>query len=206
MLIPFEKLPMGKVNGIIHVGAHEAEELPGYLLSGVRKIAWIEANPGKAELLNKKISKYPEMVVGNFAAGASNGSTLFNIANNGQSSSVLPLGTHEKLHPDVYFTNQVEVEIRRIDDWMTSQKLDRHSFNFITLDIQGYEIMALKGAVKQLGFVDFIVSEISNTELYAGGAVAEQLDEFLADFGFERILTAMTPQGWGDAFYFKVSP
>jgi len=45
---------MAKVTGIIHVGGHEAEELHPYLLSGVKRILWIEANPEKSSLIQKK--------------------------------------------------------------------------------------------------------------------------------------------------------
>jgi FkbM family methyltransferase len=205
MLIPFEKLPMGKVTGVIHVGAHEAEELGGYLLSGVRRVAWIEANPEKAELVKDKVKKYRDMKIGSFAAGNKNGRIFLNVANNGQSSSVLDLGTHKHQHPQVSFTDRIEVEVKKIDDYLAEEGLDQKYFNFMNLDIQGYELMALRGAVKQLNYVDFIYSEINQDELYTGCARVEELDDFLGDFGFERILTAMTPHGWGDAFYFKVS-
>ena len=196
---------MGKVTGVIHVGAHEAEELQGYLLAGVRRVAWIEANPEKAELVKDKVRKYRDMKIGSFAAGNKNGRILLNVANNGQSSSVLDLGTHKHQHPQVYFTDRIEVEVKKIDDYLAEERLDPQHFNFMNLDIQGYELMALRGAVKQLNYVDFIYSEINQDELYTGCARVEELDDFLGDFGFERITTAMTSHGWGDAFYFKVS-
>jgi FkbM family methyltransferase len=205
MLIPFEKLPMGKVTGVIHVGAHEAEELEGYLLSGIRKVTWIEANPAKVELIKDKLKKYRDMNIGSFAAGNKNGVTYLNLANNGQSSSVLELGTHKQQHPQVSFTSRIEVKVQKIDDYIANEGLDRECYNFINLDIQGYELMALRGAVKQLEYIDFVYSEINQDEVYAGCARVEELDDFIGDFGFERILTAMTPHGWGDAFYFKVS-
>ena len=49
MLINFNDLLFlqKKVNGIIHIGAHNLEELPDYLKGNVRRIIWIEANPEK---------------------------------------------------------------------------------------------------------------------------------------------------------------
>lgn len=205
MLLPIDRLPMAKVTGIIHVGGHEAEELHPYLLSGVKRILWIEANPEKSSLIQKKISRFPEMSVGNFAAGNDNCRMQLNISNNKQSSSILDLGTHQDFHPDIFYTNKVEVDMKRIDDYISTNHINRSQYNFMNLDIQGYELMALKGATNQLSYVDFIVSEVSETELYSGGATIDDIDEFLGFFGFVRLLTSMTQHRWGDAFYFKVS-
>ena len=46
-----------KLNGILHVGAHECEELKDYeRYISIDKILWIEALPGKVELCK---SRYP---------------------------------------------------------------------------------------------------------------------------------------------------
>ena len=37
MLIPFEKMPLNSIKGIIHIGAHEAEELTDYISLGKTK-------------------------------------------------------------------------------------------------------------------------------------------------------------------------
>lgn len=194
---------MGKVSGIIHVGAHEAEELPSYLVQGVKNIIWIEANPQKIPLLRDRISNFSNMHVANFAAGAQPSLGLLNIANNGQSSSILDMDVHLDEHPDVQYVTQTSVAICRIDDWLDQSRLERSDFNFMNLDIQGYELEALKGAVKQLAYVDFIYSEVNTRHLYKGCPLIQDIDSFLEMFGFTRLLTSLTGHGWGDAFYFK---
>ena len=206
MLIPLHQLPMSKVTGIIHVGAHTAEELQGYLLCGIRDIAWIEANPALIKHLNDTIAPYNRMMVGNFAAGSSTGKIDLNIANNGESSSVLEMGTHKDVHPGISYIGKTTVDLLRIDDWIESRGMSRPVYNFINLDIQGYELEALKGAVKQLQYVDFVYTEINVDPLYLNCAMIDLVDAFLRDFGFSRLTTAVTPYGWGDAFYFKASP
>lgn len=203
MLIPIEKLPMSKVTGVIHIGAHEAEELDIYLLCGIRRVAWIEANPFKIDVLRKKIGGLSEMRLGHFAAGETNGKKMLNLANNGQSSSILSFGTHVLEHPEIAFTGKVEVNMIRIDDWLSAEKLNRSEYNFMNLDIQGYELNALRGAVRQLSHVDFIYTEVNERELYSGCALIGDMDGFLRGFGFVRVATAMTSHGWGDAFYFR---
>lgn len=47
MLIPFKYMPTLSIKGIIHLGAHEAEELSDYQEAGVGRVLWVEANPSK---------------------------------------------------------------------------------------------------------------------------------------------------------------
>ncbi len=57
MLIPFKFLTTNpeKIKGIIHIGAHELEELEVYLEKKVERVIWIEANPEKYKLIEKKL-------------------------------------------------------------------------------------------------------------------------------------------------------
>jgi len=196
---------MGKVRGVIHVGAHEGEELPGYLLQGIRDIIWIEANPRKLTYLTELTSNYNSMHVASFAAGSRSGDIVLNISNNGQSSSVLQFGTHSIEHPDVTYVDHCTVKLARIDDWIDQASIDRSTFNFLNIDIQGYELEALKGSVKQLHFVDYVYTEVNVNHLYQGCPLIDEVDLFWGLFGFTRISTAITQHGWGDAFYFKTS-
>ena len=83
-----------KINGILHIGAHLCEEKNIYNKIGINdnKIIWIEANP---DLVNFNKIKNPNINIKNFICCDKNdGYTTLNIANNGQSSSILELGTH----------------------------------------------------------------------------------------------------------------
>ena len=52
-------MPVDDIKGVIHIGAHEAEELAGYCDFGISKVLWVEANSLKWDLLAEKISPYP---------------------------------------------------------------------------------------------------------------------------------------------------
>ena len=103
MLINFNDLFLlsSKVNGIIHIGAHNLEELPDYLRGNVRRIIWIEANPEKYNFIEEKLKRFEKMKLGKFAAGRKNDTHILNLANNGQSSSLLEFGTHKMSYPDI---------------------------------------------------------------------------------------------------------
>jgi FkbM family methyltransferase len=202
MLIPFDKMPVGDIKGVIHIGAHEAEELSGYCNVGISKVLWVEANPLKWDLLIEKISPFPYMVLGKFAAAASsNKLAKFNIANNGQSSSLLEFGSHSSSYPDIKYIDEVTVNLLTVDDWLDQLGANKVIYNFVNIDIQGYELEALRGMVKQLEFVDYIYTEINTSDVYKNCANAADLDKFLSGFGFSRVATKETDQGWGDALY-----
>lgn len=91
------------LKGILHIGAHEAEECPSYLkYLSHQHILWIEAQPFKVDICKRK---YPEINIETDVVSDVVEEVTFNISNNGQSSSFLNLGTHKVHHPGVYYTS-----------------------------------------------------------------------------------------------------
>lgn len=201
MLIPFRQLPHRSIRGIIHIGAHEAEELNDYVSCGINRVLWVEANPDLYPRLRRKLAIYPQMQLGEFAAGETTREGELNIANNGQSSSLLDLGTHQQDHPDVTFIATTHVRIQPVDLWLEQLEIDRSHYNFLNLDVQGYELSALKGLNLQLAHVDYVYTEVNSKEVYRACAQLADMDHYLANHGLFRVATAMTDHGWGDALY-----
>ena len=205
MLIPFKYLLFypKKINGIIHIGAHELEELKDYLSRKIYKIIWIEANSKKYKKIEKKIKKYPQMILGKFAAGSKKEKLLLNIANNGQSSSLLDFGTHKDSYPEIKYTSKSEVEVLSLDSWISSKNLDQKDFNFLNMDIQGFELEALKGMNNQLDLIDFIYLEVNFKQVYKNCAEIKEIDNYLSNYKFHRVGIFKTKYEWGDAIYAK---
>jgi FkbM family methyltransferase len=201
MLIDDRFLPLNRTTGIIHIGAHNAEELSSYISKGINDVLWVEANTDLSGIILNAIASHPNMHLGIFAASDRCSYVELNISNNTQSSSVLPLGTHATEYPEIKFTAQRQVPMRPVDDWIDEKGFNRKTYNFVNLDVQGYELMALKGLTKQMKFVDFIYTEVNVKELYAGCPKIGEIDAYLAGHGFKRLLTCITDQGWGDALY-----
>ena len=100
--------------GVLHVGAHECEELNDYEKYLPRnKILWVEALPTKVEL---SIQKYPNVLIENAVVSDVVEKVRFNIANNGQSSSILELGLHTLIHPEVHYVDCFECETKLLKD------------------------------------------------------------------------------------------
>ena len=128
----------------------------------------------------------------------------FNITNNGQSSSILPFGSHARNHPHVKVVYQETLKTTRLDKLIEDNQIPIEKLNFVNLDIQGVELRALKSMEKHLQHVDYIYTEVNTEQVYQGCDEIGQIDEYLKQFGFERLATQVYEQyGWGDAFYVK---
>ena len=61
--------------------------------------------------------------------------------------------------------------------------------------------MALKGAIKSIKYAKALYLEVNEKELYKKCGLINEIDTFLFQYNFKRVLTNMTPHGWGDALY-----
>jgi FkbM family methyltransferase len=187
-----------KLNGILHVGAHECEELKDYeRYISIDKILWIEALPGKVELCK---SKYPGINIENAIVSDKIEDVVFKVSNNGQSSSILDFGLHSQYHPHVHYITAFNGQTSLLQDILPKYNIN---YNFLNFDIQGAELKALKGMEKYLHNVDYLYTEVNSDYVYKDCALVNELDEYLKEFGLVRIETKWTDFKWGDAFYIK---
>lgn len=208
MLIPFSKLCEVfnlQIKGILHVGAHECEELKDYLKNGIsnQNIFWVEAMPDKVELI-KRIKNPQIQIFQALIDTEDNKNIPFYITNNGQSSSLLEFGSHATNHPHVEVVEQINLTTTRLDTLIDNQNIPIQNINFLNLDIQGVELRALKSMEKYLQHIDFIYTEVNSEEVYKKCDLIQDMDSYLFTFGFKRVATRMVDNvGWGDAFYIK---
>lgn len=211
MLIPFKHINQfiqsnGKeIKGILHVGAHMCEEKDDYNNNGIddSHIIWIDGNQ---ELVHKNkvkgISNIYFALIDNEEKDVD-----FKITNNGQSSSILDLGIHANLYPDVIVTETKNQKTIRLDSFFEQNNIDPTKYDFWNLDIQGTELRALKSAEKYLKYVNFIYTEANTREIYKGCNLLPEMDWYLAQYGFARMaFKEYENHGWGDAVYFRVAP
>jgi FkbM family methyltransferase len=190
-----------QIKGVLHLGAHECEELQGYNSVGVdsRNVDWIEANPSLVERM-----KMRGIFVHNAAISDKEAELPFYITNNGQSSSLLEFGTHEQSYPWCRVVGQITVKTQRLENLIKKESIPIESRNFWNLDIQGAELDALRSAGDYIQCADAIYCEVNTEEVYKGCALLTDLDKFLEEKGFQREKIVMTNEGWGDALYIKV--
>ena len=193
-----------KPKGVLHVGAHLGEEAVDYNKMGINKVVWIEGNEDLIGQLKNNLSKYSyQVILSYFVSNADDEEYDFNISNNGQSSSILKMDKHLKYHPDVNIVDIKKVKSKRIDTIVKEHNINIDDYDFLNLDIQGAELLALEGMGETIKPFKYIYTEVNTGEVYKGCAKMTEIDTFLGKYGFERVETEMTPSEWGDALYIK---
>ncbi len=191
--------------GILHVGAHLAEESQVYekmLYPTSGKVIWIESQSDKCVILRSSLDPKRNVVIEATIWDKSNQTMTFYETSNSESSSLLPLKLHVEIYPDINVVKEHNVQTSRLDDL---PQLDEVAFDFINVDLQGVELKAIQSLGRHLEKCKWIYVEVNKIELYEKCTVVEDLDKFLLQNGFQRITTRWVKgDGWGDAVYFRV--
>lgn len=187
------------IKGVIHIGAHFGQELEIYNKLNIENILFFEPVPETFNKLKENVgdkAKMKQIALGNMV-----GEIEMNIetANMGQSSSILEPIIHLKQYPHIVFNKKIKVPITKLDNFID----EKESYNFINIDVQGYELEVFKGATEYLKNIDYIMTEVNRDEVYKNCAKINEIDDFLSNFGFKRVETTWDGITWGDAFYIK---
>ena len=187
------------VKGIIHIGGHYGEEIDEYVRNGIQEIVIFEPLSDSFDILCENIQELNANIIAHQVALGPEETiaTMYVSDNEKQSSSLLKPKVHITHHPHVKFPETEDVEVKVLDDF------DYTKYNFINMDVQGYELEVLKGATETLKHVDYVYCEVNRDEVYEGNAYVEELDEFLSAYGMDRVETSWEGQIWGDALYIK---
>lgn len=197
-------------NAIVHIGANVGEERDNYSKYCDGEVTWIEATPKIYNRLVENIAKYPKQRALLACISDTDGEERsFHVAGNGgQSSSLLPLGSHRHQHPDVKFIGDIPVVTTRVDSLFARELITLPYHCYGAIDIQGAELLALRSIGTLLPRFDWLYCEVNRGETYVGCALVDELDAYLAFHGFERRETWWwkPDSSWGDAIFCRRSP
>jgi hypothetical protein len=132
--------------------------------------------------------------------------TLHISNNDGQSSSILELGTHQIYHPNVHYVKDEEISLIRLDEFFERGDYGRFNilnYNFLNIDVQGVELNVIKSLGLLIHNIDYIYTEVNEEYLYKDCCLIEDIDSYLKPFGFVRECTKITSHRGGDALYIK---
>jgi FkbM family methyltransferase len=207
------------ITGVVHAGAHIGQEAESYEACGIERVLWIEANPDLIAILNERVFPYGHVTVCACIGARDGDEVIFHLAdsidggNHGQSSSVLPLGTHTQIHPDIRYVSEQRMRTQTLATLLRANWPWPGSPNFLNLDLQGYELESLKGAAPVLDGFRWIYTEINEDPLYEGCALLPELASWLAERGFymaEKALCGAQTRshgadwyGWGEALFIR---
>ena len=187
------------IDGVIHIGAHYGEENKIYNELNIKSRIFFEPLTSNFEVLQRAVGNDYTLI--KKALGNDNKKVNMYVerANNGQSSSILKPALHLQQYPGIVFDGVEEVEMNRLDDC----NLDLSPYNFINIDVQGYELEVFKGATTKLNSIDYIIAEVNRAEVYQDCAQISELINFLSPYGFKLVEVDWAGHTWGDGLFIK---
>jgi len=206
MLIPYPELcrkyGIDDVTGVLHVGSHIGEECDWYVSSGVTRVVWIEANPDLIPVLAANVAHHGHEIIQALVLDKVGETVTFNVTNNLQSSSVLPMKTHLIVSPDVHYVATQQHVSTTLDELAKTH--DFSGLTFLNADVQGVEGLVLAGAEGLLAQFDHLYLEVNRDELYESCSRLPALTKWLFRRGFDLIEVQMAGNaGWGDGYWRK---
>ena len=121
----------------------------------------------------------------NIALGDVNGWTKMNRSEFSPSSSLLKMGDlHKALYPYTAGTQREEIEMMRLDDFITREGVNLEPEVLIKMDVQGYEDRVLNGCRNTLERTKVVITEVSFCDLYEEQASFRDIYGQMQNSGF----------------------
>jgi FkbM family methyltransferase len=189
-----------KVDGILLAGANGGDEISDFVKYKVTNLALFEPVESAFQILSKRTAEFNltnEIELFNFALGSKEDTARMFVADNeGQSSSLLTPNKEMKEFQNWGVESEEFVEVKRLDSVIS----EFHNYNLWILDTQGSELEVLKGAGELLMSVDYLIIELNRGFPYENCAQYFEIDEYLSELGFHRLITRWWVI-WGDGVY-----
>ncbi len=169
-------------NGVLHIGAHFGQEAKDYNDFN-KKVIWIEAIPEVHQVLLQNISRFEnQRAICALLGDTEKQSVEMYLSNNDFSASSI-----FDLHPksgfkNVHIENKISLDMNTLDKVL--QENECEVFSHWILDVQGAELLVLKGSSQSLLNCHSLVVEISSRPTYNGGVEYDELRDYLAIQGF----------------------
>lgn len=120
------------------------------------------------------------------AVGPITTTAIIHVAGRDDSSSLLPItALQEQLFPGTELHHTEEIQVGPLKGWLKPDQISRPAL--LKIDVQGYELEALKGCEALLPKFSHIYVECSFVELYADQALADEVIVFLRERGFRLL-------------------
>jgi FkbM family methyltransferase len=169
--------------GVLHLGAHEAEEMGFYESRDAKFVVWVEANPDMEALLRSKMRAGHDLVV--CAVMDVDGEADLRLYSHADNNSVLARGQDQP--PVVFETGVVRVPSMTVDTIVDCQRhFNMDDCRVLVMDVQGAELLALKGADRFLRSpgLTHVCLEVIWSDLYVGSPTETELVTLLRGYRF----------------------
>lgn len=169
---------------ILDVGGNRGQfSLISRLSKPAIPIIAFEPLPSEAEIYRRVTSGFKNIQLHQTALGETTGEAEIHLSRRADSSSLLPIGeTQKKLFRGTDEIGTMKIPVKRLDDFKS--EWEKYSQILLKIDVQGFELSVLKGAVETLKNCAFVYVECSETELYVGQALYQDVAGFLKKCSF----------------------
>jgi FkbM family methyltransferase len=208
------KIPNVPINGIVHVGAHTAEEFSVFNSINSGSLLLIEANPSICDQLLNKFKDFPNIDIENLAISNKIGDVPFYVhksrSGSIESSSILPMKDLKEIVTSMTVSDVIKVKTTTLNELLLNNiKYVKNRYDLLVIDIQGAEILALEGATEVLQCFKAIIIEVNVIPMYDSGVTEDRIDEILSGYNFVKSFTVYHELyknedrfvAWGESLY-----
>jgi FkbM family methyltransferase len=198
-----------KIRTIVEVGARDCQETLGLNEKFPEAVIYsFECNPGTLAKCRAAVKNIRNIHLVEKAVSDTNGTIKFYpidqeqtkttwIDGNPGASSIFKASG--KYTIETYVQKEIEVESITLQSFMKDHQLD--TIDMLWMDIQGAEIMALKGLSMKIHDVKIIHTEVNFLEIYSGQPLFEDIYSFLKQHNFFLIKFTTFGKYAGDAVF-----
>lgn len=179
------------LNGIVHAGANDGEEMYWYNFIDIYHIIAFEPLDGVFEKLEQD---YPAAHCFKLALGNHDGTATLQVTyGDGKGSSIMDPNLD---HPEVkanwtqgqaIVVGTQEIQVRRFKTWVEEHpEISLAPYDTLVLDTQGNEMDVLLGMEEYLRHFKYLCIELSATPIYAGETPGDEVARWLEFAGFTQ--------------------
>lgn len=186
---------------ILEAGANNGDdtfELASIWTKG--RIYAFEPYPASFKQLKKIIKNKKNVHIFPYALSYTNGKIPFYVNKDNSGSSSL-LKRSKEAGKNFLNTVKIMVKSYTIDKW--AEKNNVSKVDFMWLDMEGYELQALKKSENILKTTKVIFTEINFDEFWYETTKYEELKQFLEEKGFVEVWCEYYPKVQGDSLFIK---
>ena len=169
---------------VVDIGANKGQfALLARALFPDARILSFEPLPGPGDRFHKLFEGDERTSLIRAAVGPREERATIYVSRSDDSSSLLPIGKRQsETFPNTELSHTATVHVTPLDRVVTGDEIDQPAL--LKLDVQGYELEALKGCETLLDRFAAIYAECSYIELYEGQALVEEVVGWLGERGF----------------------
>ena len=147
------------------------------------RIISFEPLRGPAEIFRGVFEGDTSVALHQVAIGPEAGTAIIHVSKCDDSSSLLPITSlQNQIFPGTQESGTETIKVGRLEEFVSAEEIEPPAL--LKLDVQGYELSALKGCEALLPHFAYVYAECSFVELYAGQALADEVIAWLRERGF----------------------